>query len=95
MKPFHEQEEVLASQRRGGALDKEINTYRKHLETWSDKSGQYVLICGTTVKGFFPTYDEAIEKGYKQFGLGLFLVKQVNVPERTHFISRLVAPCSS
>ncbi len=75
------------------ALEKEISTYKRLLPEWSEHAGQYVLIKNEEVCGFFSSYDDAIIQGYQKFGLDPFLVKQVNIVETAHFISRLNSPC--
>lgn len=75
------------------ALEKELETYQKHLHEWADKEGQFVLIRDEEIGGFFTSYEDAIKEGYEKYNLTPFLVKQVNSFERVHFISRLVDPC--
>lgn len=75
------------------ALEQEIATFQENLEEWSEWAGQYVLIKDKEVCGFFSSYDDAVRRGYEKFGLEAFLVKQVNMLEQIHFISRVVDPC--
>ena len=75
------------------ALEKELETYLKHVSEWSEHEGKFVLIHGESVAGFYSTYEDALKEGYEKFGLDPFLVKQINALERVHFISRLVEPC--
>ena len=74
-------------------LAEEVRTFNEHAEAWSaEHGGEFVLLRGATLIGFYPTYEEALEAGYERFGLTPFFVRQVLYPERPHFISRLVAP---
>ena len=73
-------------------LEKEIETYNTKLSSWAAREGQFVLIHQDTVVGFYHAYDQALRVGYEQFGIEPFLVKQVMQTERSHFVSRLVAP---
>ena len=74
------------------ALERELATYQKSLEGWSDREGKYVLIHESEAVDFFSSYEDALKVGYGRFGLDPFLVKQVQVNEQTHFISRLYTP---
>lgn len=72
------------------ALEAELATYRRNAQNWSDHVGKYVLIRGDEVAGFFSSYGDAVEAGYKNFGLEPFLVKRVIVIEQVHFIPPLM-----
>jgi hypothetical protein len=58
-------------------LTEEVRTYEAHLPGWDDRDGQWVLIKGRDVLGVYPRYEPALEAGYKRFGAGPFLVKQI------------------
>lgn len=73
-------------------LEKEIETYNANLSSWEQHEGQFVLIHGSTLVGFYGAYEQALSVGYERFGIEPFLVKQVMRSERSHFVSRLVAP---
>ena len=75
------------------ALEKELAIYQQNLGEWSEKEGQYVLISGDKVFDFFSSYDDAIKRGYEEFRLEAFLVKQIHSLEQAHFVSRLACPC--
>lgn len=74
-------------------LTKEIATYDKHVGGWAEHDGQFVLICGTEIVGFYDAYEKALSEGYTRFGMVQFLVKRVvsRGPE-VQFVSRLFAP---
>ena len=71
----------------------EIDTYCKKISEWGDHEGQFVLIKGGEVHGFFSSYDDALTRAYEMFGLERFLVKQVRAIENVHFISRSFDTC--
>lgn len=76
----------------GTALQKEIETFKaKKNEVLAQAEGKFVLIKGEKVIGLFESQGDALQEGYKQFGKGPFLVKQVlalDVPLR--FASPLI-----
>ena len=74
------------------ALEQELATYQKNLTDWTEHEGQYVLINGDQVVGFFFSYDDAIREGYQRFKLTPFLVKGVSSLEQVHFVSRFFDP---
>ncbi len=59
----------------------EVNTFESHLPGWLDREGQFVLITGRDVVGFYERRDEALEAGYDRFGAGPFLVKEIRAHE--------------
>lgn len=65
-------------------LADEVKTFEAHLSGWSDREGQFVLIKGRHILGFYPRHDEALESAYEQLGAGPFLVKQVLLHEPIH-----------
>ena len=73
-------------------LADEVATYNANLPQWAEHEGQYVLIHGTEVVGFFDAYEKALSAGYERFGLAPFLVKRVLRQQQAHFVSRMVAP---
>jgi hypothetical protein len=58
-------------------LAEEVRTFETHLARWADREGQFVLIKGRDILGFFPRYEAALAAGYDQVGAGPFLVKQI------------------
>jgi hypothetical protein len=61
----------------------EGHTYRTRKAAWlaEGRAGQWVLVKGEEVAGFWPTWKQALEAGYERYGLGEFLVRQVNKVE--------------
>ncbi|MFI5454376.1 MAG: hypothetical protein ACHRXM_02905 [Isosphaerales bacterium] len=58
-------------------LAEEVRTYEAHLPGWANREGQFVVIRGRDVLGFYPRHEQALEAGYDQLGSGPFLVKQI------------------
>ena len=74
-------------------LADEARTFNDNVEAWSAKhGGEFVLLRGTTLIGFFPTYEKALEAGYERFGLAPFFVREIRYSPRPRFITRLIAP---
>jgi hypothetical protein len=72
---------------RSVSLNREQAVYETHLSEWvSDHEGEYVLIKGDKVDGFYESRDEALRAGYSRFGIGPLFVKQVSPCEPVHRI---------
>lgn len=76
-------------------LDQETRTYQENLAAWKEHEGRFVVIRGTEVAGFFDDYEEALDNGYKRFGVTAFFVKQVRAKPVVHTITRLFAPTAA
>jgi hypothetical protein len=63
------------------ALEKETATYQRELPSLLDRSGSYVLIHGDHIASVWQTYEDAIQEGYRVFGLQPFMVKKIQLPE--------------
>jgi hypothetical protein len=70
-------------------LAEEVTTYESHVPGWADREGQFVLIKGREVLGFFPRYEEALEAGYDRFEASRFLVKQILMREPIYQLGRV------
>ena len=70
-------------------LAKEVRTYEAHLAGWADREGQFVLIKGDDILGFFPGHEVALEAGFERLGDGPFLVKQVLIHEPIYQLGRI------
>jgi hypothetical protein len=62
-------------------LADEVRTYEAYLAEWADREGQFVLIKGRDILGFYSRHEEALEAAYEQLGDGPFLVKQILLNE--------------
>ena len=65
------------------ALEQELATYRRELpKMLAEHAGDYVLIHGDQVIGFWPDEDSAWEEGVERFRPGLpFMVRRVEEKE--------------
>lgn len=73
------------------SLRREQAVYRAHLRRWlGEHEGEYVLIKGDEVMGFFATRDEALAAGYARFGVVPLFVKQVAAAEPIHHIPNVI-----
>jgi hypothetical protein len=70
------------------ALEKELATYRRELPNLLANTGKFVLIHGDAVAGIWETYPDAIQEGYRLFGLEPFMVKQIQAVEFVHSLTR-------
>jgi hypothetical protein len=72
---------------RAASLNREQAVYEANLSHWlSDHEGEYVLIKGEKVDGFYGSRDEALTVGYARFGIGPLFMKQVSPSEPVHQI---------
>ena len=72
---------------RAVSLNREQAVYDANLSRWlPDHEGEYVLIKGDEVGGFYESRDEALTAGYSRFGIGPLFVKQVSPSEPVHHI---------
>jgi hypothetical protein len=70
-----------------GALKQELRIFAEHKKNWLDlHAGQFAVIGGTTIAGFYPDYRSAFIAGLAKFGGRDFLVKQVCAEEPVYFI---------
>lgn len=77
------------------ALERELATYARHLESLKEHTGKFVLIHGDDVVETFVSYEDAIKAGYAQFKLEPFLVNQIETDEMVQYITRHIVPLSS
>lgn len=64
-------------------LSAELKTFRAKRETLLKKhAGEFVLIKGRQVVGFFSSTEKAFVAATKRFGLGPFLIRQVTEEDR-------------
>ncbi len=63
-------------------LRREQAVFDANLSSWlTEHEGEYVLIKGKNVDGFYKSRDDALTAGYARFGIGPLLVKQVLAAE--------------
>ena len=59
-------------------LDEELRTYESHkAELLTTDKGKFVLIKRDKVVGIFVAEEDALDRGYREFGRPPFLVKQI------------------
>jgi hypothetical protein len=75
------------------ALEREIETYKRHLPELLAHKGQYVTILGEEVVGIFPTFKAALEAGYERTLTEAFLVREIQEKEQVVYSSRSIRPC--
>jgi hypothetical protein len=65
------------------SLQSDFEVFEKHRKEWVEAHlGEFVVIRGGTVAGFYPDYESALRAGLQNFGIkSEFLVKQVSVEE--------------
>ena len=62
-------------------IEREVETLERDYDEIMKHVGEYVLIQGASVVGYFPTYGEAATEGYERFSLDNFLVRPVRLNE--------------
>lgn len=77
------------------SLQVEARTYEARLqENLQSHAGQYVVIAGTKIAHFSPTYEDALDWAYDEFGLeGSFFVKLVAADQNVAHFTRDLGPC--
>jgi hypothetical protein len=70
------------------ALMTELRVFENHKPEWlKSNPGQFVVIVGSNVVGFFKDYETAFKAGLKKVGIAQnFLVKQVWADEPVYLI---------
>jgi hypothetical protein len=72
-------------------IAEEIATYRARLpEMLTEHEGEFVLIKGSEIVGFFADDSSALRDGNRRFGRFPFLVKEVIFPERVIYLPNVV-----
>jgi hypothetical protein len=69
-------------------FDPELRVFEAKKESWlREHANEFVVISGSTVAGFYPTYAQAYEDARRKFGFDrLFLIKQVMVEEQVFVV---------
>ncbi len=70
------------------AFEGELELFERNRMEWvRAHQGQYVVICGSEVAGFYSGFEPALRAGLERFGIDrLLLVKQVWAEEPVEFI---------
>jgi len=78
------------------ALETEMATYHRELPGLLDLANKFVLIHGDSVASTWESFEDAVQEGYRIFGLQPFLVKQIQAEEYVHSFTRDIRPlCQS
>ena len=71
-------------------IAQEIATYRARLPEFLAHEGQFVLIKGDQIIGFYADFSAALQEGYRRFGLVPLLVKKIAAVEPVVYIPNVV-----
>jgi hypothetical protein len=81
---FSEEYDVTSE---SGELNTELAIFEQHKVEWlRSNAGEFVVISGTDVTGFYPDYESAFRAGIKSGIKGSFLVKQIRAEEPVYLI---------
>lgn len=72
-------------------LGRELETYQSNRPTWvkEGRVGTWVLLHGSDVIGYFPTFAAGLDAGYEQFGLQEpFMVREIVEVDKPIYSSR-------
>jgi len=72
-------------------LDKEIAAFQAELPSLVKDAGKFVVFFAGKNQGIFPTYAEALTKGYEVAMEKPFLVEQITVVPQVQHFSRCIA----
>ena len=75
------------------SLNKEIETYNRLLPSLLPQVGKFALIKGDSLIDTFDTYSDAMKRGYTEFKLEPFMVKQIAPAERLAYCTRDLVAC--
>jgi len=68
-------------------LKTELDFFELHREEWFEHyANKVVVIHGTTIHGFYDTYETALRVGYDKCGIVPFLIKEVQLVDEVIFI---------
>jgi hypothetical protein len=70
-------------------LAEEVRTSEALLTGWAEHEGQFVLIKGRNILGFYSRHEEALDAAYDQLGDGPFLVKQILLHEPIYQLGQI------
>jgi len=68
-------------------FEKEFATYQRELPNLLEKEGRFVLIKGDTIDSVWDSYADALEQGYRIYGVNQpFFVKQIRKVETPIYV---------
>jgi hypothetical protein len=70
-------------------LEREVAVFERNRQPWAaEHAGQYVVIQGEKLIGFYDTFDQAYQMALKQCGAkATFFVKQISAVEPVYHIA--------
>lgn len=78
------------------SFETELKTYEKQLSTLLAQQGKFVVIRGEEVLGTFDTYGDALNAGYKEYGVDAqFFVQRIAPVPTVAFSTRAIRPCQA
>ena len=82
----------LAQGNKRNILETEVEYFEQHRKEWCKHHlGKVAVISGTTLCGFYDTYETALEVGYGKCGIDQpFLVKEVCIKDEVLLITRFL-----
>jgi hypothetical protein len=69
-------------------LEQEIGTYNRLLPSLLPHVGKFALIKGDHLVDTFDSYHDAVKRGYGEFQLSPFMVKQIAPAEQVAYFTR-------
>lgn len=72
----------IPNENEAGQLKQEVETLRKNVQEVLAHPGEWVLIQGDHIIGYFKSFADGIADGYKQFGLKQFMVQEIDALTR-------------
>ena len=76
--------DLTAVEFRGDNLITELFTYQKNIDLLLQRKGEYVLIKGEEIVGYYPDIDSALDGAVERFGREPALVKEIVEFEPIH-----------
>jgi hypothetical protein len=61
-----------------GPFAVECDTLRQHIDEVAKHPGEYVLVKGRQIVGYFKDFEAGLTEGYKRFGLGWFMFQSID-----------------
>ena len=70
------------------SFDKASQLYEERLpDLLKEGEGSFVVIANNSIAGIFPSFESALDSGYKNFEAGEFMIKEIRAQERVEMIS--------
>jgi hypothetical protein len=77
----------LKMREEANGLSEELSYFRENRHTWlAEHSGEFALVRGRHVSGFFAEWADGFKAGIEKYQLGTFLLKRVTKEDEVFFI---------